>query len=60
MYTRAFVETVKEKDPNWEPGKAFDSNLLKDIKREDVESRIVQSGRDKLTLKPKNILNITV
>ena len=59
MYNRAFVEAVKEKDPNWEPGKAFDTNLIKGITREDVESRIVQSGRDKLTLKPKNILNIT-
>lgn len=60
MYNRAFVEAVKEKDPNWKPGKAFDSNLIKGITREDVESRIVQSGRDKLTLKPKNSLNITV
>lgn len=60
MYNRAFVEAVKEKDPNWEPGKAFDANLIKGITREDVESRIVQSGRDKLTLKPKNSLNITI
>ncbi len=60
MYTRAFVEVVKEKDPNWTPGKAFDQNLLKDITRESVESRIVKSGRDKLTLKPKNSLDITI
>ena len=60
MYNRAFVEAVKEKDPNWKPGKAFDSNLIKGITREDVESRILQSGRDKLTLKSQNSLNITV
>lgn len=60
MYKRAFVEAVKEKDPNWKPGKAFNPDLLKDINRESVESRIVQSGRDKFTLKPKNSLNIAI
>lgn len=60
MYNRAFVEAVKEADPSWKPGKAFDTNLLKDITRESVESRIFQASRDKLDLKPKNSLNITV
>ncbi|MCM1227109.1 MAG: DUF3879 family protein [Clostridium sp.] len=60
MYNRAFVEAVKEADPNWTPGKAFDTNLLKDITRESVESRIFQASRDKLDLKPKNSLNIKV
>lgn len=60
MYNRAFVEAVKEADPSWKPGKAFDKSLLNDITRESVESRIFQLSRDKFDLKSKNSLNIKV
>lgn len=52
MYEKAFYEAVKEADPSWQVGKPFDSSIVRNITREDVESRIVK-GSSELALKPK-------
>lgn len=58
-YRSAFVEAVKEADPKWETGKAFNPNVLKNITRESVESRIVKNG-NQFALKPKNSLDMKI
>lgn len=53
-YNRAFYSIVKEANPDWQPGQKFDPSILHGITREDVESRIVQTGEDSLTLTSGN------
>lgn len=51
MYRTAMYNAVKESDPEWEIGKSFDSNVLKNITREQVESYIVRTGAGTFALK---------
>lgn len=46
MYTKAFYEAVKESAPNWQPGQSFDSSIVRNITREDVEKRIVKGDSE--------------
>ena len=50
----AFYEAVKEADPSWQLGKPFDQSIVRNITREDVESRIVK-GSSELALKPNSL-----
>ena len=59
-YNRAFYTIVKEANPNWQPGQRFDPSILDGITREEVESRIVQTGIDSLTLTAGDKINIKV
>ncbi len=54
MYEKAFYEAVKEADPSWQLGKPFDQSIVRNITREDVESRIVK-GSSELALKPNSL-----
>lgn len=57
MYTKAFCEAVKEADPNWQLGQSFDTSIVRNITREDVEKRIVK-GNSEFALKPNPSLDI--
>ena len=59
-YNRAFYTIVKEANPNWQPGQRFDPSILDGITREEVESRIVQTGIDSLTLTAGDKINVKV
>ena len=59
MYTKAFYEAVKEANPNWQLGQPFDTSIVRNITREDVENRIVK-GNSELALKPRPSLDIKV
>lgn len=59
MYTQAFYEAVKKSNPNWQLGQSFDTNVVRQITREDVENRIVK-GSSEFELKPLPSLNIKV
>ena len=59
MYTKAFYEAVKEADPNWQLGQPFDTSIVRNITREDVEKRIVK-GNSEFSLSPRQSLDITV
>ena len=53
-YTQAFYDAIKEADPEWELGKPFDSSILRNLSREDIDNSLVQSG-NRLLLPRKNI-----
>ena len=57
MYTKAFYETVKEANPNWQLGQPFGTSIVRNITRKDVEDRIVK-GSSEFTLKPRPSLDI--
>ncbi|MCI9423382.1 MAG: DUF3879 family protein, partial [Dorea sp.] len=59
MYTKAFYEAVKEANPNWQLGQPFDTSIVRNITREDVENRIVK-GSSEFALKPRPSLDIKV
>ena len=59
-YNRAFYTIVKEANPNWQPGQRFDPSILDGITREEVESRIVQTGIYSLTLTAGDKINVKV
>ena len=59
MYTKAFYEAVREANPNWQHGQPFDTSIVRNITREDVEKRIVK-GDSEFSLKPKPSLDIKV
>ena len=42
-YKRAFYNAIKEANPEWELGKAFNSNILDKISREDIDKSLVQA-----------------
>ena len=50
QYNKAMYEAVRASNPGWQPGMDFDESVLKDITRESVEARIVQTGSDSLGL----------
>ena len=35
---------VKLANPNWKPGRKFDTSILDNVKRESVESTLVKNG----------------
>lgn len=43
-YRSAMYAAVKAANPNWQPGQPFGSSILDSVKRELVESNLVQSG----------------
>ena len=43
-YRKAFLEAVRNADPEWEIGKPVPAGALDDITRESVESQLVKSG----------------
>jgi len=47
-YNQAFYDAVKSVEPNWETGKAFDTSILNNIKREDIDNALVKSGNELL------------
>lgn len=59
MYSKAFYEAVREANPNWQPGQPFDTNIVRNITREDVENRIVK-GSSEFELKPRPSLDIQI
>lgn len=59
MYTKAFYGAVREANPNWQLGQPFDTSIVRNITREDVEDRIVK-GSSQLALKPRPSLDIKV
>lgn len=59
MYSKAFYEAVKEANPNWQLGQPFDTSIVRNITREDVETRIVK-GSSEFALKPRLSLDIRI
>lgn len=59
MYSKAFYEAVREANPNWRPGQPFDTSIVRNITREDVENRIVK-GSSEFALKPRSSLDIQI
>ena len=57
MYTKAFYEAVREANPNWQLGQPFDTSIVRNITREDVENRIVK-GDSEFSLKPRASLDV--
>ena len=57
MYTKAFCEAVREANPNWQLGQPFDTSIVRNITREDVENRIVK-GDSEFSLKPRASLDV--
>lgn len=47
-YRQAFYDAIKSADPNWELGKHFNSNILKNLSREDIDKSLVKSGNQLL------------
>ena len=51
-YYKAMFGAVKKANPEWEPGKPFDSKILDTVSREDIDSSLIQSqGKMKLDMK---------
>ena len=59
MYSKAFYEAVREANPNWQLGQPFDTSIVRNITREDVENRIVK-GSSEFALKPRPSLDIRI
>ena len=57
-YRQAFYDAIKASDPNWELGRPFDSSILRNLSREDIDNSLVRSG-NRLLL-PRNTIDCTV
>lgn len=57
MYRKAFYDAVKEANPNWQLGQSFDTSIVRNITRKDVENRIVK-GSSQFSLKPSLSLDV--
>ena len=57
-YRQAFYDAIKASDPNWELGRPFDSSILRNLSREDIDNSLVRSG-NRLLL-PRNTIDYTV
>ena len=57
MYRKAFYDAVKEANPNWQLGQSFDTSIVRNITRKDVEDRIVK-GNSQFSLKPRLSLDV--
>jgi len=53
-YNQAFYDAVKSANPEWEPGMSFDTSILKNLSREDIDNSLVKSG-NRLLLPRKSI-----
>ena len=57
-YRQAFYDAVKSKNPNWQLGQPFDSSILRNLSRADIDNSLVQSGNQLLL--PRTSIDCTV